>query len=160
MVQIERTVEIDAPIERVFAFITDVRNHPQVVPPETREQLLDGGDEPLKLSSRVKFRARSGGVTWTLLSSITAFDPPNKEHSDSAYFRDEQVKGPFAEWRHDHWFASTSAGSTNLTDRFTFTAPYGPLGRVAERLWLTNRMTYLMEYMQTAQKRMIEAGSL
>jgi ligand-binding SRPBCC domain-containing protein len=154
--QIERSVEIDAPLERVFAFVIDIRNHRRVVPPETQEHLLDAGDGPMRVGVVVRLRARYGGVRWTLASQISAFDPPGPDHPESAYFRDEQVRGPFAVWQHDHWFASTTTG-TRLTDRFTYAAPLGPLGRVAERFWLNGRMRHLLEYMQKAQKRLLEA---
>ena len=109
----------------------------------------------MRLGTTVRMRARYGGVRWTLASQITAFDPPHASRPESAYFRDEQVRGPFAVWQHDHWFASITNG-TRLTDRFTYAAPLGPLGRVAERLWLDGRMRHLLEYMQTAQKRLLE----
>jgi len=160
MPQIERTVEIDAPLERVFAFVTDIRNHNRVVPPQTQEQLLGAGEIPLRLDTVVRLRARYGGIRWTLASRITAFDPPGPLHPDSAYFRDEQVHGPFAERRHDHWFASTPTGATRLTDRFTYAAPLGPLGRLVERLWLDERMRQLLEYMQATEKRLLETEIL
>lgn len=156
MPQIERSIEIDAPIERVFAFVADIRNHRSVVPPQTQEQLLDAGDLPMRLGTTVSMRARYGGVRWTLASQITAFDPPHSSHPESAYFRDEQVRGPFAVWQHDHWFVSTPTGGTRLTDRFTYSAPLGPLGRLAERLWLNSSMRQLLEYMQTTEKRLLE----
>jgi ligand-binding SRPBCC domain-containing protein len=157
MPQIERTVEIHAPIERVFAFITDIRNHARVSPPETREELLEAGDIPMRLGTTVRLRARYGGVRWTLASRITAFDPPDASHPDSAYFRDEQIHGPFAVWKHDHWFESTAGGGTRLTDRFTYAAPLGPLGRLAERFWLNAQLRHLLEHMQTAEKQLLES---
>ncbi len=157
MPTIERTVEIDVPLERVFAFVTDMRNHRLVVPPQTQEQLLDAGDNPMHVGTVVRLRARYGGVRWTLSSRITVFEPPDTLQPDKAYFRDEQVSGPFALWQHDHWFTALSDGSTRLTDRFTYAAPFGPLGRLAERLWLDNRMRQLLEYMQTAEKQLLEA---
>jgi ligand-binding SRPBCC domain-containing protein len=156
MPQIERTVEIHAPLERVFTFVTDIRNHRRVAPPQTQEQLLDAGDIPLRLGTVVRLRARYGGIWWTLASRITAFDPPGPLHPDSGYFRDEQVHGPFAQWQHDHWFATKPGGSTLLTDRFTYSAPLGLLGRIAQRLWLNAQMRDLLEYMQAAEKHLLE----
>ena len=156
MPQIERTVEIHAPIQRVFAFVADIRNHRLVVPPHTREQLLSGGDSPLRVGTVVRLRARYGGIYWTLASRITAFEPPTAVQPGNAYFRDEQVSGPFALWQHDHWFASTPDGHTRLTDRFTYAAPLGPLGKLAENIWLNGSMRHLMEFMQVAQKQLIE----
>jgi len=157
MPQIERTVEIAAPLEAVFAFVTDITNHNRVAPPETQEELLDAGIVPMRSGTVVKFRARYGGVFWTLASQITSFDPPSPLHPNTATFRDEQVRGPFARWQHDHWFTTTSTGGTRLTDRFTYAAPMGLLGRLVERVWLNNRVRRLLEYMQEAEKRLIEA---
>lgn len=156
MPQIERIIEIRASLETVFAFVTDIRNHGRTVPPETQEQLLDAGDIPLRLGTLVRLRARYGGIRWTLASRITAFDPPDPLHLESAYFRDEQVRGPFAVWQHDHWFAATPTGHTRQTDRFTYAAPIGPLGRLVERIWLNDRMRYLMEHIQETEKRILE----
>lgn len=157
MQQIERTVEIHATIEQVFAFVTDIRNHSLVAPPETQEQLLDPGDVPLRLDSVVRMRARYGGIRWTLATRITEFTPFDLE-SGTAYFRDEQISGPFAYWRHDHWFASTPDGGTLLADRFTYAAPLGPLGRLAEILWIDRRLRRLLDHMQAAQKQLLESG--
>lgn len=157
MPQIERTVEIHAPLEQVFAFVTDVRNHPRVVPPRTQEQVLDTGDIPLRLDTVVRFRARYGGIWWRLASRITAFEPPTPLRPESAFFRDEQVRGPFGQWKHEHWFTTTPVGSTFLTDRFTYQAPLGPLGKLIEYLWLHRQLHHLLEHMQTAEKRLIEA---
>ena len=156
MPRIERSIEIAAPIERVFAFVTDIRNHRRVAPPQTREQLLDAGDSPMRAGTIVRMRARYGGVPWTLAAQITAFDPPDSSRPHSAYFRDEQIQGPFAVWKHDHWFASTPNGGTRLTDRFTYAAPMGPLGKLVERFWLNGRLRHLLEYMQTTGKRLLE----
>ena len=72
------------------------------------------------------------------------------------YFQDRQVRGPFAVWIHDHIYESTDGGGTKVTDRFTYSAPLGPLGRIAERLWLHKRLSKMMEHFQEAEKRILE----
>jgi ligand-binding SRPBCC domain-containing protein len=153
---IERTIEIDAPITQVFDFVTDARNHGRVAPPETKERLLDAGDIPLRLGSVVKFSARYGLIRWTLSSRITALAALDPANPTSASFQDQQVDGPFAVWIHDHLYEATAEGGTKVTDRFTYQAPFGPLGWIAERLWLNKRLTSMMEYFQEAEKRILE----
>jgi len=58
------------------------------------------------------------------------------------------VHGLFSLWRRDHWFECGAAGISSLTDRFTLPAPFGPLGKLAERSWLNGRMSQLMEYIK------------
>ena len=76
----------------------------------------------------VTWRARHFGVPWTMTSRITALEFPST-------FTDEQISGPFKAFRHVHEFQSTATGSI-MTDRVEFTAPFGFLGRLAERLIL------------------------
>ncbi|ADX74050.1 hypothetical protein Asphe3_29380 [Pseudarthrobacter phenanthrenivorans Sphe3] len=76
----------------------------------------------------VSWQARHFGVPLTMTSRITHFDFP---HS----FTDEQVKGPFKSFRHVHEFEITAGGSV-MTDRVEFSAPFGLLGRVVEKLVL------------------------
>ncbi len=153
---VERTIEIQAPIAQVFAFVTDARNHGRVAPPETDERLLDAGDVPLRVGSVVKFSARYGLVRWTLSSRVTdvvSLDPANPK---CASFQDRQLRGPFAVWIHDHIYESTSNAGTKVTDRFTYEAPFGPFGRIADRIWLHARLRSMMVYFQDTEKRILE----
>ncbi|RKO25422.1 cyclase [Pseudarthrobacter phenanthrenivorans] len=76
----------------------------------------------------VTWQARHFGIPLTMTSRVTGFDFP---HS----FTDEQVKGPFKSFRHVHEFETTAGGSV-MTDRVEFSAPFGLLGRVVEKLVL------------------------
>ena len=76
----------------------------------------------------VIWRARHLGIPLTMTSRVTAFDFPRS-------FTDEQVKGPFTSFRHVHEFEATPGGSI-MTDRVEFAAPFGVLGRIAEKLVL------------------------
>lgn len=156
MRQIERSIEIHASFRDTFDFVTDVRNHGRVVPADTHEELVDAGDIPLKLGTAVRFKARYGGIAWSLASRISAFEPPNADSPAAAYFRDEQIEGPFKTWVHDHLLTAVGPKCTRLTDRFTYAAPYGQLGRFVERCWLNRRLVGLLEHMHAETKRLLE----
>ncbi len=156
MPTVEKSVEIHASIEEVFAFIADINNHKCVSPPQTQEELVDAGDYPMRVGTVVTLRAKYGGIRWTLISRITAFEPPHSAKPNEAFFCDQQVKGPFAVWKHEHTFKQVRPGVTGLTDRFIYSAPLGPLGLIAEKFWLNKQMRMLMGYMQVHQKRIIE----
>ena len=156
MQTLERSITIDAPLETVFAFFTDIRNHQRLSPPHTQEELVDPGDIPLKLGTIVRLRARYGGLRWSLASRIMAFEPPGQPHPGSAYFRDAQVHGPFGFWQHDHWMQALPEGGTSLTDRFQFSSPLWPLGLIVEHLWLRGVLTDLMQHLQDTAKHILE----
>jgi ligand-binding SRPBCC domain-containing protein len=54
------------------------------------------------------------------------------------------VDGDFKSLRHEHHFKRIDNG-TLLIDIFTYEAPYGSLGRLADRLFLTRYMKTLLE---------------
>ena len=85
----------------------------------------------------VTWRARHFGVTWTMTSVITEWDRPRR-------FVDEQERGPFKSFRHEHSFEPVDGG-TRLLDRVEFAAPLGVLGRIAERLVLTRYLRRLID---------------
>ena len=86
----------------------------------------------------VTWRARHFGIPLTMTSRITALEFPTS-------FTDEQVRGPFTSFRHVHEFRSTGTGSI-MTDRVVFTAPFGFLGRLAERLILRRYLQRLIAH--------------
>lgn len=76
----------------------------------------------------VTWRARHFGVPIRMTSRLTSMEFPER-------FVDEQVRGPFKAFRHVHEFEATASGSV-MTDRVEFTAPFGLLGRIVEKLVL------------------------
>lgn len=53
------------------------------------------------------------------------------------------MSGPFRRWWHEHTFAAVGSG-TQMVDNAFFTAPGGPVGRVAEVLLLRRYLTRLL----------------
>jgi ligand-binding SRPBCC domain-containing protein len=91
----------------------------------------------LALGDEVTWRAWHFGLPWQLTSRITAFSRPNR-------FVDEQVRGPFHRFQHEHLFEPFDGGS-QMTDIVEFEAPAGWLGRLAERWVLASYMQTLIE---------------
>lgn len=139
---------IDRPPEAVFAFHASLRNHVRISPPDQHEEILTPLDIELGLGVRVQFRARHGGLVWTLESEIIEWDPPQG-------FTDRQVSGPFGSWIHRHRFTPFQTG-TLLADTIEYSAPAGPLGALADRLWLGKHLDEFFRYRQQEAKRLLE----
>ncbi|MGV9011660.1 MAG: SRPBCC family protein [Flavobacteriales bacterium] len=94
------------------------------------------------LGEWVTWRAKHFGIYQQLTSRITAYDRPN-------FFVDEMVSGVFRSFQHEHRFEDLDGGSdihrTLMLDTFTYCAPLGPLGRLADALFLQRYMTALLE---------------
>jgi ligand-binding SRPBCC domain-containing protein len=68
---------------------------------------------------------------------VTALDRPRR-------FVDEQVRGPFHRFRHEHVFEPTGS-KTVMIDRVSFGAPLGPLGWAVEQVVLADYVRRLIE---------------
>lgn len=127
-VRFEHTTIIDAAIGAVFDLALNVDAHVGSME-RSRERAIRGVTSGVMgLGDEVTWRAWHFGVPFTMTSRITEFDRPTR-------FVDEQVRGPFARFRHEHLF-SDAGGVVTMTDRLDFDAPVGPIGRVVERLIL------------------------
>jgi ligand-binding SRPBCC domain-containing protein len=105
--------------------------------------LLGPGDE-------VTWEATHFGVRQRLSSRITEFDPPSR-------FVDEMVRGAFRRFRHEHQFLRVDGG-TEMVDIFDYSAPLGPLGWLADRLFLRQYMSRLLRERNAYLKRVAETG--
>lgn len=103
----------------------------------------------MKLGDDVTWRARHFGIWWTMTSVITEYERPNR-------FVDEQKKGPFRRFHHEHLFTDAVTDGTTMTDIVEFEAPLGPLGRLVERLVLE---AYLPRLIDTRNAELLKAVS-
>lgn len=128
MPTLQLTTTIAAPIERVFDLARCIDLHTHTTS-STGEQAIAGVTSGLiGLGEEVTWRAKHFGVWQTLTVRITKFERPN-------YFADEMLRGAFQQMQHQHYFEATSTG-TVMRDLFTYTSPWGILGRMAEALFL------------------------
>lgn len=135
VIRLETTVR--APIELVFDLSRDIDAH-LASAAHTGERAVGGVTSGLvKLGDEVTFEARHFGVRWRLASRIVVCEPPR-------LFVDEMLRGPFARMRHSHEFAETAAG-TRMTDVLDFASPLGPLGRLADALFVELHMRAFLE---------------
>ncbi|WP_040282010.1 SRPBCC family protein [Psychroserpens damuponensis] len=101
------------------------------------------------LGEWVTWEARHFGVKQQLTSKITEFDSPHR-------FVDEQVKGAFKCFSHEHVFISEEKNSTLMMDTFKFESPFGIFGKLANTLFLKRYMANLLTTRNTFLKQKAE----
>ncbi len=151
MPTIRLETSIGAPIETVFDLARDLDVHARTVP-GTRERAW-GSSEGRRVGpgDTLTFEATHLGVRQRLVSRVTAFERPT-------LFADELVRGAFRSLRHTHTFRATPDGGTVMGDVMEFTSPLGPLGRLADRLFLTRYMERFLRSRNAHLKRIAEAA--
>ncbi len=114
----EKTVRIDAPPAEVFAWHERPGALERLTPPWDSMEVLDH-PASLRPGSRALLKVRMGPLGWKWEAVHTEYAPPS-------FFADEQRRGPFGHWRHEHRFEPLNRGRCRMTDRITFRLP-GPL---------------------------------
>jgi ligand-binding SRPBCC domain-containing protein len=147
--RIELSLHVAAPPARCFDLARSVDAH--VRSTVATGELAVGGKTSglMALGDQVTWRARHLGIWQELTSRITVFDRPH-------HFRDSMVRGAFASFDHDHFFTPADNG-TLLRDVFDYRAPLGPLGWVAERLFLSAYMRRFLLARMRELKRLAES---
>ena len=130
----ERSIVVDAPVDRVFAFHERPDALTLLSPPFPPVTMLSRSGNGLEEGARVELRV--GLLRW--VARHTAYER-------NRLFVDEQISGPFAHWVHRHEF--TAMGDrTRLTDRIEFALPGGALVNAlfgwAVRLGLNNMFSH------------------
>ena len=148
-----RTV-VDAPPDRAFDLARSVAVHARSMARRDERAVAGVTDGLLEAGDAVTWRARHFGVPFELTVEITAFDRPR-------HFRDEQVSGPFASLRHDHYFELITGGAsgttrTRMRDEFAFESPLGPLGSLVDRAVLRRYMESLLAERNAILQRIAE----
>lgn len=142
---------IAASPERCFDLSLSIDLHRQSVA-HTHERPIAGVTSGvMRLGDTVTWEAVHFGVKQHLTTKITAYERPQ-------YFIDEMTQGIFQELKHHHAFIAHPAG-TLMIDTFTFRAPLGILGRIAERLFLTRYMRGLLLTRNRYLKQAAEADT-
>jgi ligand-binding SRPBCC domain-containing protein len=101
------------------------------------------------LNDEVTWEARHLGLRQRLTVRIRAFTRP-------VHFQDIMVKGAFKRMKDDHEFLEHSSG-TLMIDRFDFQSPFGILGRLVDRLFLSAYMRRFLIERNSVLKRLAES---
>jgi len=127
-VRFSLTTTTDMPVAELFRRSLNIDDHVASMAGSGESAVAGVVAGQIGLGETVTWRARHFGVRFRMTSVISALDAPHR-------FVDHQVRGPFKAFHHEHPFAAAN-GVTTMTDNITFTAPFGFVGRLAERLVL------------------------
>jgi ligand-binding SRPBCC domain-containing protein len=106
-------------IDEVFAFHADAANLQAITPAFLDFRIVTPPPIEMKVGARIEYRIRLRGFPMRWLTEITAWEPTKR-------FVDEQLKGPYRLWLHEHTF-ETREGGTLIRDRVRYAVPFGRL---------------------------------
>jgi ligand-binding SRPBCC domain-containing protein len=107
------------PPEVIFPFFADARNLQVLTPPWLGFEILPPVPESIGAGTLIDYRIRLHGIPIRWRTAITAWEPPFR-------FVDEQLRGPYRRWIHEHTFEARGGG-TVCRDRVRYAVPGGAL---------------------------------
>ncbi len=107
------------PVEEIFAFFGDAQNLQTLTPPWLNFSILTPGPIAMRPGAIIDYRLRLRGIPIRWRTEITAWDPPHR-------FVDEQRRGPYRLWIHEHRFTARDGG-TEASDFVRYAVPGGRL---------------------------------
>lgn len=116
---IDRSIFLPRPIDEVFPFFADARNLERLTPTFLKFHVITPAPIAMHPGARIRYKLSLHGIPISWESEITAWDPPHR-------FIDEQLRGPYRLWRHEHRFVSQNNG-TQVSDHVDYAVLGGSL---------------------------------
>lgn len=145
-------------VDEIFPFFADAANLNALTPAWLDFRILTPMPIPMGEGTLIDYRIGLKGIPMRWRTRISAWQPP-APGAPVARFVDEQLKGPYALWRHEHVFepqAREGIPGTMCTDEVTYAHWGGPL---AERLLVRPDLDRIFAYRQDRMRALFARES-
>lgn len=148
MTTIKITTNYFAPIEKVFDTNRNIDIHQQSAS-KTKEVAIAGITSGLiNKNETVTWKGKHFGVYLTHQSLISEMIYPT-------YFIDEQLKGQFKSFKHQHFFEQKE-NFVEVTDVLEYETPYGIFGTLFDKIILKKHLTNFILHRNAVLKNLAE----
>ena len=144
---LEASTWLPREVEEVFGFFCDAGNLEAITPPFLHFEILTPRPLTMRAGTLIDYRLRLRGIPVRWRTEITAWEPPSR-------FVDEQLRGPYRWWIHEHRFAERDGG-TEMIDRVRYGVPGG---RLVNGLFVGRDLRRIFEYRGRAIERIYAAA--
>ncbi|MFI5094193.1 MAG: SRPBCC family protein [Candidatus Acidiferrum sp.] len=131
----EARLWLPRPRNEVFEFFSNAINLEELTPSSLRFHVLTPTPIRVQQDLEIDYRLKIRGIPVRWRSKITVWDPPNR-------FVDEQVRGPYRLWIHEHRFTEQEGG-TICEDSLQY-APLG--GTLINKLFVAREVSQIFAY--------------
>ena len=104
------------PPEKLFPFFADAANLDALTPPWLNFHIVTPPPIAMREGALIDYRLRVRGVPLRWRTRINIWQPPHR-------FVDEQLRGPYQQWLHEHTFEPRDGG-TLACDRVRYAVPF------------------------------------
>ncbi|MDP9004680.1 MAG: SRPBCC family protein [Verrucomicrobiota bacterium] len=112
----ESELWLPRPREEVFAFFADATNLDLLTPDWLQFHTITPQPIAMRAGTLIDYQLRLRGIPIRWRTEIKVWEPPTR-------FVDEQIRGPYRLWIHEHTFAERDGG-TLVRDRVRYAVPF------------------------------------
>ena len=139
MYQLKRTQFIKADIKTCWDFFSSPTNLKVITPSYMGFEVKTEVPEKMYEGLMIEYRVRPLlGIPMNWITEITHV----KEHQ---FFVDEQRKGPYRIWHHEHHFETVDNGVL-MSDIVSYELPYGILGKIAHPILVQRKLNEIFDF--------------
>ncbi len=139
MYQLKRKQFVKTDLSTCWDFFSSPQNLKKITPPymgfNIKYELPEKMYEGLMIEYTVKPLL---GIPMSWVTEI-------KTVKDKQFFVDEQRKGPYKMWHHEHHFTEVEGG-VEMTDIVSYEIPLGILGRLAHLLFVRKKLVEIFDF--------------
>ena len=129
------------PVDRevLWEFISVPQNLNKITPPDMAFEIIGEPPEKTYAGLLLEYRVKVPLLGWsTWLTEI-------KYVQEGVSFMDEQRVGPYKLWLHTHKLEDVEGG-TRMTDDIRYLVPFGPIGLLANALFVGRTLRRIFDY--------------
>lgn len=144
------TLTIPRPLEEVWNFFSRPENLNELTPEDMSFNILSPiqGVE-MYPGMVIQYQVRPiMNIPMNWITEITQI----RKHE---FFIDDQRVGPYSLWHHQHHFKEVEGG-TEMTDILHYQVPFGPIGSLANWLFVERQVDQIFEYREEAVQKFFQ----
>jgi ligand-binding SRPBCC domain-containing protein len=136
---LKQSQTLPADREVLWEFISVPQNLNKITPPDMAFEIIGEPPEKTYAGLLLEYRVKVPLLGWsTWLTEI-------KYVQEGVSFVDEQRVGPYKLWLHTHKLEDVEGG-TRMTDDIRYLVPFGPIGLLANALFVGRTLRRIFDY--------------
>lgn len=113
---------VPASLDKVWSFMSSAQNLEKITPKELSFKITECSTKDIEQDTRFTYALKLHGIPFQWKSHISTWEPKSR-------FVDEQTKGPYKTWFHNHIFTPMGDGIL-IEDRIEYSLPFFPFGQI------------------------------
>jgi len=151
MNRLEFSQFVPAGIGEVWDFFSSPRNLSRITPPEMGFVITSPLQPEMYEGMFITYKVSPiFGIKLDWVTEITHVQPKK-------YFIDEQRRGPYSTWHHEHHFEEVEGG-VEMHDILFYRVPFGFLGKLVNHLIVKNRVKQIFNYRKMKIRELFPAS--